>query len=237
MKRIKTEDGKLYDIPVILIISDACTHEQQEAIHSAFFEAVERVYGVGWGRKGYQWVYVDEWNTSVDVPSNPFYIAHPVGEEYRQKYDEMVRKAVDKFRPYIEASHFANDTFAHQYFPNVRDEIRSSVTQAAFPGLYLLCYDPISQLPLDVPRDEQWKLMAYMIRQFHRKRAWIDAVFVDAVNHDQYRPQDSYEASAIPPVLENLPVTIFNSPKHLTELLINDEVFLSVKEFTPPAKK
>ena len=37
MKRIKTEDGKLYDIPVILIISDACTHEQQEAIHSAFF--------------------------------------------------------------------------------------------------------------------------------------------------------------------------------------------------------
>ena len=76
--------------------------------------------------------------------------------------------------------------------------------------------------------------MAYMLRQLHHRRTWIDAVFVDAINH---LSEDSYDASAIPPVLENLPVTIFNSPEHLTELLIKDKVFLSVKEFTPPTKK
>ena len=238
MRKIKAEDGKLYEVPVILIISDAVTYEMREDIYDSFFEAVERIYGVGWGRKGYQCVYVDEWNTCVDTPSDPFDYVHPVGKEYRQQYDEMVRNAVEKFRTDIEASPFAKWSISHQYFYDVANEIHSSVSKSAFPLLYFLGYEPTAQLAEhDVPRDEQWKLMAYMLRQLHHRRTWIDAVFVDAVNHDQYRPQDSYEASAIPETLENLPVTIFNSPEHLTELLIKDKVFLSVKEFTPPTKK
>ena len=238
MRKIKAEDGKLYEVPVILIISDGINYKLREAIYNSFFEAVERVYGIGWGRKGYQRVYVDEWNTHVYASSDPFCYAHPVGKEYRQQYDEMVRKAVEKFRAYIETSPFTKLSISHQYYPDVANEIHSSVPKSAFPLLYFLGYDPTTQLAEhDVPRDEQWKLMAYMLRQLHHRRTWIDAVFVDAVNHDQYRPQDSYEASAIPETLENLPVTIFNSPEHLTELLIKDKVFLSVKEFTPPTKK
>lgn len=220
MRKIKAEDGKLYEVPVILIISDAICY--QECIFNSFFEAVESIYGVGWGREGYQWVYVDEWNTCVNTPSDPFDHVHPVGKEYRQQYDEMVRKAVETGESIL----------------RTQMKIHSTVPKSAFPLPYLLGYTPTTQLAEhDVPRDEQWKLMAYMIRQFHHRRAWIDAVFVDAVNHSHYHPEDSYDASAIPETLENLPVTIFNSPVHLTELLINDEVFLSVKEFTPPTKK
>ncbi|MBQ7633763.1 MAG: hypothetical protein IJS88_06595 [Alphaproteobacteria bacterium] len=235
MRKIKAEDGKLYEVPVILIISDGITYELSEAVYNSFFEAVERVYGVGWGRKGYQRVYVDEWNTDVYIDSNPFDYVHPVGKEYRQQYDEMVQKAVEKFRADIEANPFTKWSISHQYYPDVANEIHSSVPKSAFPLLYFLGYEPTTQLAEhDVPRDEQWKLMAYMIRQLHHRRTWIDAVFVDAINH---LSEDSYDASAIPPVLENLPVTIFNSPEHLTELLIKDKVFLSVKEFTPPTKK
>ena len=238
MRKIKAEDGKLYEVPVILIISDGINYKLREAVYNSFFEAVESVYGIGWGRKGYQRVYVDEWNTHVYASSDPFCYAHPVGKQYRQQYDEMVQKAVEKFRADIEASPFTKGCISHQYYPDVANEIHSSVPKSAFPLLYFLGYDPTTQLAEhDVPRDEQWKLMAYMLRQLHHRRTWIDAVFVDAVNHDQYRPQDSYEASAIPETLENLPVTIFNSPEHLTELLIKDKVFLSVKEFTPPTKK
>ncbi|MBR3675508.1 MAG: hypothetical protein IKN71_00020 [Alphaproteobacteria bacterium] len=222
MKRIKAGDGKIYEVPVILFISDANAYQVHEYLFDRFFEAVERVYhvGYGWGRKGYQWVYVDEWNTHVDSDVNFDYV-HPVGVEYRQQYDEMIQKVVE-----------TGGNMWHEH-----KKIRLSAPMSAFPLPYLLRYMPTTQLAEhDVPRDEQWKLMAYMIRQFHRRRAWIDAVFVDAINH---LSEDSYDASAIPPVLENLPVTIFNSPKHqhLTELLINDEVFLSVKEFTPPTKK
>ena len=223
MKRIKAGDGKIYEVPVILLISDVNTYQVREYLFDRFFEAVERVYGVGygWGRWGIQWVYVDEWNTHVDSDVNFDYV-HPVGVEYRQQYDEMNQKIVETE---------GNMWCEHK-------KIRLSAPMSAFPLLYFLGYEPTTQLAEhDVPRDEQWKLMAYMIRQFHHRRTWIDAVFVDAVNHDQYHSQDSYDASAIPPVLENLPVTIFNSPEHLTELLIKDKVFLSVKEFTPPTKK
>ena len=222
MRKIKAEDGKLYEVPVILIISDGITYKLREAVYNSFFEAVERVYGVGWGRKGYQWVYVDEWNTDVYIPSDPFDHVHPVGKECRQQYDEMFQKTVETGESIL----------------RTQMKIHSTVPKSAFPLPYLLGYTPTTQLAEhDVPRDEQWKLMAYMIRQFHHRRAWIDAVFVDAVNHSRDHPEDSYDASAIPETLENLPVTIFNSPEHLTELLINDEVFLSVKEFTPPTKK
>lgn len=223
MRKIKAEDGKLYEVPVILIISDADRLKLRERIFDYFFKAVERVYGVGygWGRKGYQWVYVDEWNTLVDTSGDAFYYAHPVGDEYRQQYAEILQKAVETGGSVL----------------RTQMKIHSTVPQSAFPLPYLLQYAPTTQLATnDVPRDEQWKLMAYMIRQFHRKRAWIDAVFVDAVNQCSC-PEDSYDASAIPPVLENLPVTIFNLPEHLTELLIKDKVFLSVKEFTLPTKK
>lgn len=222
MRKIKAEDGKLYEVPVILIISDGITYKLREDVYNSFFEAVERVYGVGWGRKGYQWVYVDEWNTDVYIPCDPFDHVHPVGKECRQQYDEMFQKTVETGESIL----------------RTQMKIHSTVPKSAFPLPYLLGYTPTTQLAEhDVPRDEQWKLMAYMIRQFHHRRAWIDAVFVDAVNHSRDHPEDSYEASAIPETLENLPVTIFNSPEHLTELLIKDKVFLSVKEFTPPTKK
>ena len=219
MRNIMAKDGKLYTVPVFLIISDANSYQIHERIYNSFFKAVENIYGVGygWGRKGYQWVYVDEWNTHVDTPSDPFYYLHPIGIECRRQYDEMRQKAEQ----------------TGESFLCMQVKLHSSFPKSAFPLPYLLQYDPTTQLAEhDVPRDEQWKLMAYMIQQFHRRRKWIDAVFVDAINQCS-RPEDSYEALAIPNTLENLPVTIFNSPEHLTKLLITDDVFLSVKEFTP----
>lgn len=233
MRRIKAENNKIYEVPVFLIISD--DKEGKNAIFSSFFAAVESIYGKGWGRKGIQTVYVDEWNTNVDIPNNPFLYVHPVGEEYYQQYNEMVQQAKIKFQQ-SGAKIFPGQSV--EYHPLIREKVSSSVSMSAFPLPYLLTYYPTSQLATnDVPRNEQWKLIQEMVHQLHRKRAWLDAIFVDAVNHDKYHPEESYKASCIPEVLENLPVSIFDSPEHLTELLIQDEKFLDVKEFKPQRKE
>lgn len=233
MRKIRAENNEIYEVPVFLIISD--DKEGKEAIFSSFFVAVERIYGQGWGRKGLQTVYVDEWNTNVDVPSNPFLYIHPVGEECRRQYNEMVQQAKNKFQQ-SGAKIFPGQSV--EYHPLIREKVSSLVSASAFPMPYLLTYYPTSQLATnDVPRNEQWKLIQNMVHRLHRKRAWLDAIFIDAVNHDKYHPEESYEASSIPKILENLPVSIFDSPAHLTELLMQDKIFLDVKEFKPQRKE
>ncbi len=232
MQNIKAEDGKLYKVPVILIISDASTAEQHEAIYTSFFSAVEQVYGTGWGRKGFQWVYIDEWNIDTDRGTNPFSKIQPVGEEKCRHYDELL-SAVMKSLPDIHPLP-GQDISKH---PRIQKEINSLVPKSAFPLPYLLEYYPTSQLATnDVPRNEQWKLMGKIIHQLQHKRTWIDAIFIDAVNHGKHNPRESYDASAVPKVIENIPVTIFESLKCLTELLIEDKVFLSVEQFILPSK-
>ena len=233
MRKIQAKNGKLYKVPVILVISDASEIRQREIFERAFFEAVHWTYGVGWGRIIPWAVYVDEWNTDVFGRirgGGSIYdeqVAYPVGKAYRDDFAELQEAAAEQYPLPSEENGVPFYTLLRQ-----RKYVLEHAPQSGFPQLISLQYLPTATLHHDVSAAEQWKLIEFMIKQFNKKQKVVDAVFID---NDHYGLHDkcSYDARSVPPILADIPAQVFNSAKHLIDLLIKSKVFHSVEEFAP----
>lgn len=230
MKKIKAVNGKLYKVPVIMVISDAVKPQERRPIKEAFFAAVRYVYGAGWGRYVRCLAYISD-----DQPVLSYAINHrnglfseqkpyPIGKVYQDMAVELQQKA--------ERVYPCRKTFVPRDIQDKREEyVLERASQMAAPILISLDYHVFSDISKELPSCEQWKLMEQIVKKFNRRGRVIDAVYVDGNHYGKYA-HCSYDVAAIPTRIAHVPVRVFASPLLLTWSLIRDKRFLEVGKTT-----